>query len=403
MVFAFDNERFLNIWIFNEDFVFKKAVAAIDTIFTLVIEFLKMVNVSVDCKSSFKQIVSVVNTYIPIFPLEILSRKPKPKCSVEKNPSFDGFRAQEISRKLFQILIDPEKDILKGSKLIVVPDRQLFFAPFPSLIDENGCFVTSKYSIQITPSLHTLKASMERVNEPNFGFALFIGNPTVGKISLNDKEFTPLDLPGAGEEVESLAKLFDATPLLRHKAKKQVVMQHLSEASIIHIAAYGEPSKGEIMLAPNSSHDLPCSSVPKPDSYLLTQRDITSISVQARLVVLCCCYSGQGEVSSEGVVGITRSFLAAGARSVLATLWPINDKATKEFMEEFYNELCNETPVCEALRRTMNLFQKHKKHEYRSSRIWAPFTIYGEDVKFEKVEIEKIKEKSRDMFSDSIE
>ena len=258
----------------------------------------EMVNVSVDRNSSFDQIVSVVNTYIPIFPLEILSRKPKPKCSVEKNPSFDGFRAQEISRKLFQILIDPVKDVLKGSKLIVVPDRQLFFAPFPSLVDENGCFLTSKYSIQITPSLHTLKTSMQRANEPNFGFALFIGNPTVGKISLNDKEFTPPDLPGAGEEVESLAKLFDATPLLRHKATKQVVMQHLSEPSIIHIAAHGEPSKGEVMLAPNSSH-LPCSSVPKPDSCLLTQRDITSISEQAHVVVLCCCYIGQGEVSSE--------------------------------------------------------------------------------------------------------
>ena len=134
----------------------------------------EMVNVSVDRNSSFDQIVSVVNTYIPIFPLEILSRKPKPKCSVEKNPSFDGFRAQEISRKLFQILIDPVKDVLKGSKLIVVPDRQLFFAPFPSLVDENGCFLTSKYSIQITPSLHTLKASMQRANEPNFGFALWL-------------------------------------------------------------------------------------------------------------------------------------------------------------------------------------------------------------------------------------
>jgi hypothetical protein len=68
-------------------------------------------------------------------------------------------------------------------------------------------------------------------------------------------------------------------------------------------------------------------------------------------------------------------------------------------MEKFYGELCQETSVCEALRRTMNLFQKHEIVAYRSIRIWAPFTVYGEDVKFHKNEIEQIREKSREMFS----
>jgi CHAT domain-containing protein len=90
--------------------------------------------------------------------------------------------------------------------------------------------------------------------------------------------------------------------------------------------------------------------------------------------------------------------MAAGARSVLATLWPIDDYATKEFMEKFYEELCQETSVCEALKRTMNHFQKHEKKHNRSIRIWAPFTIYGEDVKFGKDEIEEISKKSREMF-----
>ena len=91
-----------------------------------------------------------------------------------------------------------------------------------------------------------------------------------------------------------------------------------------------------------------------------------NISVKARLVVLCCCHTGQGKVTSKGVIGITRAFLAAGARSVLATQWPINDTATKEFMEKFYEELCQETSVCEALRRAMNIFQNHEKQHYQS-------------------------------------
>ena len=218
-------------------------------------------------------------------------------------------------------------------------------------------------------------------------------------MSLDGEVFVPSNLPSAAEEVKSLSKLFQATPLLGRKAQKEVVLQLLNQASIIHIAAHGEPESGEIMLAPNRSQVQPSSSSPTEESFLLTQQNIMNISVKARLVVLCCCHTGQGKVTSEGVIGITRAFLAAGARSVLATLWPIKDAATKEFMKKFYEELCQETPVCEALRRTMDIFQKHKKKHYRSVAVWAPFTVYGEDVKFKKDEIEKIKEESRKFFN----
>ena len=390
LVYAFDRKGFLHIWVLNENFFFRKVHAANKTIPSLIEDLLEMVNVIVGRNSSFQENVSIENIYNPVnWPSAILSRKPQTKVAVGKKSNFGS--SLEILKDLFQLLIDPVKNSLKGNKLIVVPDQQLFFAPFSSLVDENDRFLTSEYSIQITPSLHTLKASMQRANDSNIGFALFIGNPTVEKIVLNEEVFTPLS--GAAEEVKYLADLFQAKPLLGSEARKQVVLQHLSEASIIHIAAHAESQRGEIILAPNTSHDQP-----KPESFLLTQEDITSITVQARLVVLCCCYTGRGKVSSEGVIGITRSFLAAGARSVLATLWPITDKATKEFMKKFYDELIEETPVCESLRRAQNFFQENENKNYQSIRMWAPFTIYGEDVKFEKQEIKEIKEKSRVFF-----
>ena len=390
LVYAFDCEDNLNIWVLNEYFAFRKVDAASETVLSWMVELLEMLNVIVGRNSSFQENVSVGNTNNPVnFTSGILSRKPQPKGAVGKTSIFGS--SFKILKHLFQLLIDPVKNSLKGNKLIVVPDQQLFFAPFSSLVGDNDRFLSSDYSIQITPSLHTLKASMQRANDTNIGFAFFIGNPTVEGISLNGKVFT--SLPGAAEEVKYLANLFQAKPLLESEARKQVVLQHLSEASIIHIAAHAESQRGEIILGPNTSHDQP-----NPESFLLTQKDITSISVQARLVVLCCCYTGQGEVSSEGVIGITRSFLAAGARSVLSTLWPINDVATMEFMKKFYHELLEETSVCEALRRAQNLFQEHENCTYQSPKIWAPFTIYGEDVKFEKQEMEEIKEKSRVFF-----
>ena len=96
----------------------------------------------------------------------------------------------------------------------------------------------------------------------------------------------------------------------------------------MHIAAHGKMETGEITLSPNKT----CSSPGNParEDYLLTMKDILEAKIRARLVVLSCCHSARGEVKSEGVVGIARAFLGAGARAVLVSLWAIDDKATME-------------------------------------------------------------------------
>ncbi|CAB4013431.1 tetratricopeptide repeat 28-like, partial [Paramuricea clavata] len=339
-LFAFDLKDSLNVWVLNGEVIFRKLDACLETLECLIMELLGRLKVGVDRNSSFCKPDPVFDTHNQmIFPFEIRKQKPPLSKNALQNTACYGH------------LIDPVKNLVNGNRLVVVPDPQLFFTPFSALIDENGSFLSNSYSVQITPSLHTLICTMEQSCDSNFGFALFVGNPTVGKVSLNGEDFTPCGLPSAAEEVKCLSKLFQATPLLGRAATKEVVLQLLNGASIIHIAAHGEPNRGEIMLAPNSSRVQPCLTVPTPESYLLTQRDILNMSVQARLVVLCCCHTGQGEITSEGVIGITRAFLAAGARCVLATLWPIDDNATKEFMEKFYDELCQETSASSEFRR----------------------------------------------------
>ena len=78
--------------------------------------------------------------------------------------------------------------------------------------------MSRSYSVQITPSLHSLRASMEKPPDPNLGIALFVGNPAVGRVSLHGKAFR--DLPSAAQEVESLSKLFQAKPLSGRDAQK---------------------------------------------------------------------------------------------------------------------------------------------------------------------------------------
>ncbi|XP_028400824.1 tetratricopeptide repeat protein 28-like [Dendronephthya gigantea] len=400
LVFAFDLENSLNVWVLNSDVIFKCLISdeRLRKFPFLLNRFYTKIGVTVNRNSSFFQQDSLSN--VDSFDSHLISPPAKP-CKkgrledlYEKDPFPDHLSHETILKGLFDLLIQPIRDAVKGNKLIVVPDKQLFFVPFSSLIDENGRYLSQSYSIQVTPSLHTLTFTKKQHKNYELGFALFVGNPKVGKVSLNGKDFIPAELPKAAEEVNCLSKLFQAKPLVGSEARKKVVLSLLGGATIIHIAAHGEPNRGEIMLAPDLSLNESFSSPPNPDSYLLTQNDITGIALQAQLVVLCCCHTGQGEISSEGVIGIARSFLAAGARSVLATLWPISDDATKEFMEAFYGELLQGTSVCEALRRVMNLFQQYEREDYRSFLIWAPFTLYGEDVMFTKGDIKKIREKS---------
>ena len=427
LLYVFDDENFLNIWVLNSEdgvktFKHNELLEKIDV-------FLKFLlvncNVNLNRDSSFHKLDSGFTPgYQTFVPNQFYRRPVKdklidatklgqsettssarflPNHESDESKIFNHTSAsvdlstEEVFQLLYEVLIHPVKEFIKGTKIIIVPDKILFFVPFSSLLDENFCRLSENYSIQITPSLHTLVSSMTQSRDSGLGFALFVGNPTVGKVTFCLEEIEPDSLPKASIEVKYLAPLLGAQPLVEGKATKERVLKFIHGASIIHIAAHGEPDRGEIFLAPNRNMREQNSCPPNENSYLVKQRDIMKIAINARLVVLCCCHTGKGKISSEGVVGLARAFLCAGARSVLATLWRIHDEGTKEFMKIFYDEICNETSVCEALRRAMNMFQEHENEEFRSFKIWAPFTIYGEDVSFTREDIEKIKEKSREM------
>ena len=108
------------------------------------------------------------------------------------------------------------------------------------------------------------------------------------------------------------------------------------------------------------------------------------------LVFLTCCNTGRGEVTSDRIFGIARAFLSAGARSIIITLWPVDNDITLEFEHLFYTFLCQEKSVCESLQSTMRHFQTSENQYYKMYRSWTPFQVLGEDVKFTNKELDKI-------------
>lgn len=229
----------------------------------------------------------------------------------------------------------------------------------------------------MTPSLTALKLIYDSPADYHSQTgALVVGDPAVGRVEFNGKVGELPSLPEARSEVQMIARLLGVSPLVGEQATKQEVLLRLLEVSLVHIAAHGDAEKGEIAFAPNKS----CDGIPKREDFMLTMEDVAKVGIRAKLVVLSCCHSGSGKVlKSEGVVGIARAFLGSGARSVLVSLWAIDDAATKAFMNIFYKLLLREKKsASEALHLSMKKMRESSL--YGDIIYWAPFVLIGDDV-----------------------
>ena len=257
-------------------------------------------------------------------------------------------------------LLEPQDD-----DLVIVPDGALCFTPWAAII--------KSIRIRTVPSLtsYQLISSVPEGHYKKTG-ALLVGNP-----SLNELKKPPPDLPCAQNEVEMIASILNTSPLTGCEATKAEVIKQMSSVCLIHIAAHGNVHTGEIPLVPNPGWT---SKFPQEEDYLLKMSDVQASNLRARLVVLSCCHSGRGSIL-KGVVGIARAFLAAGGRSVLVTLWAIDDEATMVFMKSFYQHLKEGKAASAAVHHSMKSLRESER--FSEMRYWAPFQLIGDDVKIE--------------------
>ena len=282
-------------------------------------------------------------------------------------------------RLLYDTVIDPIANILHSEELIIVPDGPLCMAPYAAFIDQDSRYLGEYTRIRIVPSLKSLKLIAESPEgyHRNSG-ALLVGDPCMEEVK--NKRGSPIfkPLPFAKEEVEMIGNILKKVPLVEKQATKEEVLKRITSVALVHIAAHGKMETGEIALAPNPAR---ASKIPKEKDYILTMADVQAVQLRARLVVLSCCHSGRGKITSEGAVGIARAFLGAGARSVLVSLWAIDDEATMEFMKSFYQHLADENSASVALHQAMKCLRESET--FGAVKYWAPFVLIGDDVKLE--------------------
>ena len=276
-------------------------------------------------------------------------------------------------KTLYEVVIAPISHLIKGDELIIVAHGSSFIIPYAALVDQHSKYLSETLRVRLAPSLTCLKLLAECPEwRHSTSGALLVGNPWVETVRIDREKLQ--QLPGAEKEVKMIGQILNIVPLTGKDATKEQVLSRLNPVSLIHIAAHGQTENGEIILSPNrASVD-----EPEEEDYLLTMADVLGAKLHAKLVVLSCCHSGQGPIKAEGVVGIARAFLGAGARSVIATLWAIDDEATLEFMRHFYGHLVAGQSASKALHQAMKCLRESE--QYKAVKHWAPFVLIGDDV-----------------------
>ena len=283
---------------------------------------------------------------------------------------------------LYSYVIAPILDLIEGDELIIVPDGPLWLAPFAALLNPFSKYLCESFKVRLIPSLTSLRIIAHCPKFHSSSGALVVGDPDMSEVTNSQGDQILEQLPFARQEAQMIGQILNTAPLTGKSATKCEVLKHISSVAIVHIAAHGHMETGEIALSPNPESRK--SQTPAEEDYMLTMKDVMSVKLRAKLVILSCCHSGRGDIKAEGVVGIARAFIGAGARSVLVSLWAIDDEATLEFMKSFHHNLVKGRSASESLNHAMKCLRESET--FSDVKYWAPFTLIGDDVTLDEQE-----------------
>ena len=288
---------------------------------------------------------------------------------------------RRTARSLYEALLRPVHAELQRAELVfIAADDVLHELPFELLLEADAGgdltelpWLGRQHAIGYTPSAALFL--QKRAKARGTG-VLAIGDPAFSAQPPRGSQRALDPLPYARSELTALAAHFrrDESELLVGAAASKTALRDRLSAHVprvLHLATHGivdprQPNLSCIALASSEADD----------GYLYAP-EILDLPLQVDLVVLSACESGRGRIErGEGVVGLTRSFLAAGARSIICSLWSVSDASTAQLMDRFYAELADGATGPLALReaRVSLMAQPATAHPFH----WAPFVWIGD-------------------------
>ncbi|MBW4663971.1 MAG: tetratricopeptide repeat protein [Chroococcus sp. CMT-3BRIN-NPC107] len=284
-------------------------------------------------------------------------------------------RSRGSLQQLHQLLIQPIADQLPtnpSARVVFIPQGSLFLVPFPALQQANGKYLIERHTILTSPSIQLLAVTHGRrmtASNQNRG-AMVVGNPTMPKVS-PELGLPPVqlpNLPAAEIEANAIAPLLKTQAITGGNATKAAIVAKLPSSRIVHLATHGllDDVRGlgsAIALAPSGK-----------DNGLFTAEEILDLKLNADLVVMSACNTGRGQITGDGIIGLSRSWISAGVSSVIVSLWLVPDESTSTLMTNFYQNMQKDSDKAQALRQAMLTTMKQNPNP----RDWAAFTLIGE-------------------------
>ncbi|MEM9539915.1 MAG: CHAT domain-containing protein [Cyanobacteria bacterium P01_E01_bin.42] len=330
-----------------------------------------------------------------------------------QDPKTNLSQVQDIAREVHRQILTPLYPHLGNAKhLLISPDGNLNTIPFESLIDENGNYLLETHTLTYLTSGRDLF----RLHSPDASLApdapltppVIMGNPDFNNpgellATLPSREFalpetrSPQQLnaqtwglppiPETETEAIAIADLLNVSPLLKTQASEETLKQ-IDRPSILHIATHGffrekPPSNnpgdnpllwsGLVLAGMKSEGGI--------EDGLLTALETTGLRLDGtQLVVLSACDTGLGGVArGEGIYGLRRALVIAGAESQVMSLWKVSDRATQELMVAYYQNLKeNNAGRSEGLREIkLKMVRGEMNEDYKHPYYWASFIPSG--------------------------
>jgi len=313
-------------------------------------------------------------------PRDEIERRARPALLELRNPlARDHAALNALSRALEVDAISK----LGGSKprMVIVPHGILYDIPFEALVDPAGHPLVERFAVSYAPSassLSFLRSLPARARAETTLVA--VANPIVGGPGSATKRQVDLahinllqPVTHSSEEAHAIAHLFVGSRVLEGAHATRSEFRRLNQARMLHFATHGlidenVPDRSGLVLTAD----------PPRDDGLLQVRDIYSLRLNADLVTLSACETALGQnVTGEGMIGLTRAFFYAGARSVVASLWDVEDTATSRLMQQFYKNIRHGEPIDIALQRAKLDFL-HAGGPTSAPFYWAAFIVSGQ-------------------------
>lgn len=290
---------------------------------------------------------------------------------------FQEINTFKVSAQTLYTLLMPAKIPRSVDDLVIIPTGRMGVIPFETLLRKTSGedfktlpYLIRKYSLRYEFSAG-LALQKNYISKP-ISSALFCA-----PVTFPEKDGLS-DLPGTEAEVNAIASLFTqknikSTVYLNNNANEaNIKSSSLKEFSLVHFATHGvvdenSPELSRIFLQTETGAE---------DGNLFAG-EIYNLQLNADLVTLSACQTGLGKISKgEGVIGLSRALIYAGAKNIIVSFWSVADESTAQLMTNFYKQLL-ENPSANYSRDLRKAKLQLLNGQYSAPYYWAPFILIG--------------------------